>query len=243
MSTETIPGPGWLLPAPAVVELAGVALAYPGPPPVTALHPVDLTVGRGELVIVTGQAGSGKTALRNLIGLLDRPTAGRYRLNGTNTAYLGERDRAALRARQFGLVFQQPRLLPSRSVVDNVALALLYHGLRERDRRRRAMEALNQAGLAGRSGIPAGRLSAGQRQLTCIARALAGRPSLMLCDEPTAGLDDAAAALVTELLAGWHRDGGTAVIVTSDRALAAHGTSFLAVGAALSADQSLGQVR
>lgn len=231
MTGATLPGLGWLLPPPAVIELRGVGFSYPGQPPVTALSPVDLTVGRGELVTVIGPAGSGKTTLLNVIGLLDRPTTGRYRLNGIDTALLGERDRTALRGRQIGFVFRRHQLLLSRSVLDNIELSLLYHGLRDRQRRRQATGFLDRVGLAGRGAALAGRLSDGERQLVAIARALAGAPSLLLCDEPTAGLDGAAAARISALLASLHRDGGTVLIVTRDPLLASRSTRSLAIGA------------
>jgi putative ABC transport system ATP-binding protein len=230
MTGTTLPGLRWLLPAPPVIELRGVGRSWAGRPPVTAPCQVDLTVERGELVIVTGQAGAGKTTLLNVIGLLERPTAGRYRLNGIDTAILSERERSVLRAGQIGFVFQRQQLLTSRSVIDNVALALVYHGLRERQRRQRAMDMLSWIGIADRASVVAGQLCDAERQLVAIARAMAGAPSLLLWDEPTATLDRVAAARVIDLLEGWRRDGGTAVIVTRDPLLTVHGTMSLVIG-------------
>jgi len=223
--TRPLPqGIGWLLPPPAVIDLRKIGVSYPGKPPVTALNPVDLTVQPGELVTVTGQARSGKSTLLQVIGLLDRPTTGRYLLNGLDTAGLGERDRAALRGRQIGFVFQRHHLLPSRSARDNVALALLYAGLPGRQRKLAALDLLDRVGLAGQASTAAGRLSASERQRVVIARALAGNPSLLLCDEPTASLDGSAAAPIIDLIRTLHRADRTVVIATSDPALIAQGT-------------------
>jgi putative ABC transport system ATP-binding protein len=237
----TIQGMSWLLPPPPVIELRGVGLSYGGPSPVAALSPVDLIVGHGELLTVNGPAGSGKTTLLNVIGLLRRPTTGRYRLNGIDTALFGDRDMAALRGRQIGFVFQRHHLLMSRSVADNVALSLLYRGLRDQRRRRGAMDALGRVGLAGRADALAGQLSAGERQLVAIARALAGRPRLLLCDEPTSSLDPSAAAQIMDLLAAVQRDGNTVLIVTRDPLPAAPGARSFALGTGRHTEVSTGR--
>jgi putative ABC transport system ATP-binding protein len=238
VTAATLPGLHWLLPPPAVVELRGVGLSYRGNPPVTALSPVDLLVDSREMVTVTGPAGSGKTTLLNVIGLLDRPTTGRYRLNGVDTALLGERDRSALRGRQIGFVFQPHQLLLSRSAADNVALSLLYQGLPGPQRRRQAIYLLDRVGIAGRADVLAGQLSDGERKLVSIARALAGRPSLLLCDEPTAGLDRGLATCVIDLLTVAQRDGCAVLIASRDPRLAAHSTRSCAIGAGLLAGQA-----
>jgi putative ABC transport system ATP-binding protein len=135
-----------------------------------------------------------------------------------------------LRGGQIGLVFQRPQLLASRSAIDNVALPLLYRGLPGRRRRLIAADLLDRLGVAGQADTQAGRLSDGERQLVAIARALAGGPSLLLCDEPTAGLDASCAAQVAELLIGLHADGVTVAAVTGDPLIAAHGTQRIALG-------------
>lgn len=170
---------------PAVIELQGIWRTYRGPPPLTALRGVDMTIGRGELVTVMGPSGSGKSTLLNLVGLLDRPTEGTYLLNGIDTGGLGERDRTALRGRRIGFVFQAFHLLASRSALDNVMLSMTYTGLPKRRRRQAALDMLDRAGLAGRAFAAAAQLSGGERQRVAIARALAGGPSLLLCNEPT----------------------------------------------------------
>jgi len=236
--TRPLPlGIGWLFPPPAVIDLRRIGVSYPGKPPVTALHPVDLTVQQGELITVTGQARSGKSTLLQVIGLLDRPTTGRYLLNGLDTAGLGERDRTALRGRQIGFVFQRPHLLPSRSARDNVALALLYAGLPGRQRRLAALDLLDRVGLAGQAKTAARQLTASERQRVAIARALAGNPSLLLCDEPTASLDGGAAAPIIDLICALHGAGRTILIATSDPALIAQGTRSIGLFAANATSQ------
>jgi putative ABC transport system ATP-binding protein len=239
VSAPTLPGLRWLLPGAAAIELRGIGLRHRGPPPVTALNQVDLVAARGELIVVNGPAGSGKTTLLNVLGLLDRPTTGLYRLDGVDTASLSERERTAIRGRQIGFVFRQHRLLPARSTIDNVALPLLYRGMRRRRRLLIAAGLLERAGLADRAGVAAGQLSDAEQQLVVVARALAGRPSLLLCDEPTAGLDPASTAQVIDLLIGLHQDGGTLAVVTSEPLLTALGTQAVTLGASQFADRTL----
>lgn len=214
---------------PAVIELQGIWRTYEGPPPLTALRGVDMTIGRGELVTVVGPSGSGKSTLLNLVGLLDRPTEGTYLLNGIDTGGLGERERTALRGRRIGFVFQAFHLLASRSALDNVMLSMMYTGLPKRRRRQAALDMLDRVGLAGRAFAAAAQLSGGERQRVAIARALAGGPSLLLCDEPTGNLDSASAAQVMDLVSGLHRDGYTVLVVTHNHAVAAQGTRTIAM--------------
>lgn len=204
-----------------VVLLDRVGLTYPGPPPVPALRPGDLTVWSGELVAVTGPSGSGKSTLLNVLGLLDRPTTGRYRLDGTEVSALSEADRAGLRAERIGFVFQAFHLMPHRSATENVALGLLYRGGSRTVRERAAAEALDRVGLAHRRHALPTTLSGGERQRVAIARALVGRPRLLLCDEPTGNLDSATAAGVLDLIGELHRDGMTVLLITHDPAVAA----------------------
>lgn len=204
-----------------VVELRQVGLTYPGPPPVAALLPTDLTVACGEYVSIVGPSGSGKSTMLNVLGLLDRPTEGHYLLDGTDTGALSERDRTALRAYRIGFVFQSFHLLARRSAVENVALAQMYCGVPAAQRRQRARRALEQVGLAHRLDAEPSRMSGGERQRVAIARALSGEPSLLLCDEPTGNLDSANAAAVLELIDELHAEGMTVVIITHDPAVAA----------------------
>jgi putative ABC transport system ATP-binding protein len=207
-----------------VVELRGVRFVYPGPPAVQALNGIDLTVRRGEYVAIVGASGSGKSTLLNLLGLLDRPTSGGLALDGIDVGSLREGQRTALRASRIGFVFQAFHLLPYRSAVENVALALLYRATSRRSRNRQAAEALDRVGLAHRSSAMTVNLSGGERQRVAIARALVGRPSLLLCDEPTGNLDSGTAAKVLGLIQQLHDDGMTVVMITHDPAVAARAT-------------------
>ena len=204
-----------------VLEMRGAARTYPGPPPVVALRPTDLTVRAGEHVAIIGPSGSGKSTLLNLLGLLDRPTEGRLFLDGIDTATLNERDRTALRGRRIGFVFQAFHLMPHRSTVENVMLAQLYTDRRPKNERRAdAVKALTKVGLGHRLGASPSTLSGGERQRVAIARALVNRPALLLADEPTGNLDSQTAATVLDLLAGLVADGLTLLVITHDPSVA-----------------------
>ncbi|MFD9128223.1 ABC transporter ATP-binding protein [Kitasatospora sp. NPDC059571] len=204
-----------------VIRLDGVGRSFAGPPPVTALHPCDLTVHRGEYLAVTGPSGSGKSTLLHLLGLLDTPTCGSYRLDGVDTGRLSDRDRSTLRGRLIGFVFQSFHLLPHRTAEENVLLAQVYNRTPRERRRPAAREALRRVGLDHRIDALPGTLSGGERQRVAIARALVNRPGLLLCDEPTGNLDSAAAAGVLEQFERLHADGFTLVVITHDPAVAA----------------------
>jgi putative ABC transport system ATP-binding protein len=206
---------------PPVIRLASVAYTYRGPPPVRALKPVDLVIGRGEHVAVTGPSGSGKSTLLNLVGLLDRPTEGTIEIDGLDVGTAPERDRAAVRAHRIGFVFQSFHLLPHRTAVENVMLAQVYADLPRRGRFKAAMSALAQVGLAHRANALPTALSGGERQRVAIARALVNRPSLLLCDEPTGNLDTTTTEELTELLETLHRAGATLLVITHNPAVAA----------------------
>ncbi|MFE2721366.1 ABC transporter ATP-binding protein [Kitasatospora sp. NPDC059327] len=216
-----------------LVEFRQVGLTYPGPPPVVALTPCDLSVDPGEYVTVTGPSGSGKSTFLNIAGLLDTPTTGRYLLDGIDTGPLPDGERAALRGRRIGFVFQSFHLLPHRSAAENVALALLYTAARGRraaaERRARAREALARVGLDHRADALPTRLSGGERQRVAIARALVGRPALLLCDEPTGNLDTVTARSVLALLDELHAQGLTVLLITHDPQVAARGRRTVAI--------------
>jgi putative ABC transport system ATP-binding protein len=209
--------------APPVVEFRGAGLTYPGPPPVQALKACELTVERGEYVTVVGPSGSGKSTFLNIAGLLDAPTEGRYLLDGIDTAALSDADRTGLRGRRIGFVFQSFHLLPHRSALENVMLAMVYNSGERRGRSERAREALERVGLGHRTDALPTRLSGGERQRVAIARALVARPSLLLCDEPTGNLDTATAEAILLLLDELHRDGMTLLVITHDPDVAARG--------------------
>ncbi|MGW2657426.1 ABC transporter ATP-binding protein [Streptomyces sp. NPDC001478] len=208
---------------PPVIEFRQVGLTYPGPPPVAAFRPCDLRVDAGEFVTVVGPSGSGKSTFLNIAGLLDAPTHGTYLLDGYDTGALKDADRTALRGRRIGFVFQSFHLLPHRSALENVILAMVYNGTPRAERRPRAREALDRVGLGHRTGSLPTRLSGGERQRVAIARALAAGPSLLLCDEPTGNLDTANAATVLALLTELHAEGMTVLLITHDPGIAARG--------------------
>jgi putative ABC transport system ATP-binding protein len=220
-----------------LIELRDLSVRYQRAGPV-ALSVVDLTVGHGELVTLAGPARSGKSTLLSVIGLLLRPTAGSYLLNGFDTGALRDRERTALRGRQIGCVFQQPRLLKSRSALDNVMLAVLYAGLPRQRQRSAAADALDRVGLAARRNMLTGQLSAAEQQRVAVARAVAGDPSLLLCDDPTASLDEAMATQIIGLLVSLHREGRTVLIVTRDQLAAAYSSRSITMsGVAVPAPQ------
>ncbi len=203
-----------------VLDVEDVTKSYPGEPPVQALREVSLTIGEGELVGIVGPSGSGKTTLLQLMGTLDRPTSGRVRVTGLDVATMADEDVAYLRATRIGFIFQQFFLAEHATVLDNVADGLLYAGIPLDDRRRRALEALELVGLAGR---PVGRptqLSGGQRQRVAIARALVGRPAIVLADEPTGSLDQATGQSILALIDQLNQTGSTIVVITHDHAIA-----------------------
>ncbi len=210
------PEPGSAVPPP-VIELRSITRVYrSGRLEVAALRGIDLDVRAGDFLAIVGPSGSGKTTLMNVIGCLDRPTSGSYRLGGTPLESLSDDDLARVRGRAIGFVFQSFNLLPRTSAVENVATPLLYQGVGRRERTARAKEMLERLGLSDRLTHEPSELSGGQQQRVAIARALVTRPALLLADEPTGNLDTASGAEVIALLHQLNAAGTTIVMITHD---------------------------
>ena len=185
-----------------------------------ALDGVSLTIRRGEFVCIIGPSGSGKSTLMNMIGLLDTPTSGSYRLDGEEVSRLSDSRLADIRNRKIGFIFQQFNLLPKLTALENVELPLIYRGVPGRERRRLALEALEKVGLGDRRHHRPGQLSGGQQQRVAIARALAGHPPILLADEPTGALDTRTGEEVMQLIRRLNEEGHTVVLITHDLSIA-----------------------
>lgn len=203
-----------------VLELHKVSRQFGSDAVVHALVDVDLWLERGEWLAITGPSGAGKSTLLHILGCLDRTSGGQYFLDGIDTATLSDKQRAGLRSRRIGFVFQSFHLLPHRSVLENVMLAEVYRKQSYRGRRERALAALERVGLGHRVNFLPTKLSGGERQRVAIARALVGAPSLLLCDEPTGNLDSKSTVELLDLFASLNAQGLTLVIVTHDENVA-----------------------
>ncbi|ENM3835406.1 ABC transporter ATP-binding protein [Vibrio cholerae] len=209
-----------LSPAP-LVELQQICKHYTsGQNVVKALDGVDLTIRHGEFLAILGPSGSGKSTLMNVLGCLDKPTAGRYQLDGHPVDSLSTQQLAAIRNQKIGFVFQSFNLLEYASALDNVALPLVYAGVKAKDRRRRATELLTRVGLADRLDHKPNQLSGGQKQRVAIARALINQPQILLADEPTGALDSKSGAEIEVLFNELHHESRTIIVVTHDNELA-----------------------
>ncbi len=223
----------------ALLELEDITKSYrAGDVVVEALRGISITVREGEHVAITGESGSGKTTLLGILGCLDRPTTGSYRLVGQEVSTLDETRRARVRGERIGFVFQAYNLLPRTTAYKNVELPLVYAGVRRRERRERVLAALEDVGLLDRQTHLPTQLSGGQQQRVAIARALVTRPSVVLADEPTGNLDSDSAADVLRLLDRVHGEGATIVVVTHSREVAGRASRILRVAdGALVADE------
>ncbi|MBQ3135015.1 MAG: ABC transporter ATP-binding protein [Oscillospiraceae bacterium] len=188
---------------------------------VRAADHIDLSIYEGEFVAIVGKSGSGKSTCMNIIGCLDVPTSGDYLLAGRNVGEMNKNELAEFRNEKLGFIFQQYNLLPKLSVLDNVAVPLMYAGKNRRERREIALHALDSVGLADKTRNLPSQLSGGQQQRVSIARALANNPSVILADEPTGALDSRTGREVLDLLRSLHAAGNTVVLITHDNSIAA----------------------
>ncbi len=203
-----------------VVELRGISRTYGSDPPVQALREVDLTIHRGDWVAIVGPSGSGKSTLLNVLGCLDRPTAGSYLIGGIDVAQLDDGQRTAMRGKSIGFVFQSFHLLGHRTALENVMLSEVYGGGERAGREQRALAALEQVRMTHRRDSMPTKLSGGEQQRVAIARALLGSPSLLLCDEPTGNLDSANTESLLALFDELSLQGLTFVVVTHEEDVA-----------------------
>lgn len=194
-----------------------------------ALKNINLEIKQGEFIAIIGPSGSGKSTLMNIIGLLDKPTSGSYELDGQNVAHLGENSLAEIRNKKIGFVFQSFNLLNRTSALDNVALPLIYSGIKQSERLERAKKSLESVGLGDKLNSRPNQLSGGQQQRVAIARALVTNPQILFADEPTGNLDSKSGHEILKLLADLHREGRTVVLITHDIEIAHHAKRIIQV--------------
>ena len=204
-----------------IIELRGIAKHYMmGGEGFYALSGIDLDIYLNDYIAIVGSSGSGKSTLMNLLGCLDYPTAGEYKLKGTDVATLDETSLAGIRNREIGFIFQNFNLLPRATALQNVMQPLIYRGMALAERKQRAQDALAMVGLQDRMNHVPNQLSGGQRQRVAIARALVTEPAILLADEPTGNLDSATTVEIMALFDQLHRDGQTLIIVTHEQEIA-----------------------
>lgn len=206
-----------------MISLSNIVKRYRmGEETVMALDGIDLFIDRNEYVALVGPSGSGKSTLMNLLGCLDTPSEGTYKLNGRDTSSMNDNELAQVRNRDIGFIFQSFHLLPRLTVLQNVMQPLVYRGIPASQRREQAAVALGKVGLADRLGHRPNQLSGGQRQRVAVARALVGQPAILLADEPTGNLDSRTSAEIMALFDELHAQGQTVVVVTHEPDIAAH---------------------
>ena len=213
-----------------ILQMRDICKDYPMGKTVTrVLKNVNLDVSEGNYLAIMGPSGSGKTTLMNLIGCLDVPTSGSYLLGEREITKCSGKELAEVRNKEIGFVFQSFHLLPKLTALDNVALPLLYGGVKKEERRERARAALETVGLSDRIDHRPDQLSGGQCQRVAIARAIVGKPRLLLADEPTGALDSASGAQVMELFHQLHDSGSTIIMITHDRGIAHHADTIMTI--------------
>ena len=205
----------------ALIEFDDVCKYYQmGDTTVKAVDHISMQINKGEFVAIVGQSGSGKSTCMNIIGCLDVPTSGVYRLNGRDVGGMDKNELAEIRNEMLGFIFQQYNLLPKLTLLENVELPLIYAGISPAEQRQRAKEALEQVGLGAKLANKPSQLSGGQQQRASIARALVGGPAVILADEPTGALDTHTGREVLGILQKLHRQGNTVVLITHDNSIA-----------------------
>ncbi|MBK7429652.1 MAG: ABC transporter ATP-binding protein [Bacteroidetes bacterium] len=209
--------------ATALLDLKGIAKKYSiGTENVNALRKIDLSINKGEYVALMGPSGSGKSTLMNIIGCLDTPSEGTYFLNGNEVSTMSDNELAVIRNKEIGFIFQTFNLVPRSNTLDNVALPLVYAGVKKEDRNERATRALSDVGLKDRMLHKPNELSGGQRQRVAVARALVNNPSIILADEPTGNLDSKTSEEIMALFEEIHKNGNTIIVVTHEEDIARH---------------------
>ena len=207
----------------AVIDIQGITKTYVnGKLSVPVLHGIDLQVNKGEFVSIMGPSGSGKSTFMNILGCLDRPTTGSYRLNGDEVATLSDDELAFVRTKQIGFVFQSFNLLTKLTALENVALLMIYAGMDKKSRNERAAALLSSVGLGDRMDHLPSELSGGQRQRVAIARALANNPAIIMADEPTGNLDSKSTIDVMNIFRGLYDEGRTIILVTHEPEIATY---------------------
>lgn len=207
----------------AVIDIQGITKTYVnGKLSVPVLHGIDLQVNKGEFVSIMGPSGSGKSTFMNILGCLDRPTTGSYRLNGDEVATLSDDELAFVRNKQIGFVFQSFNLLTKLTALENVALPMIYAGMDKKSRNERAAALLSSVGLGDRMEHLPSELSGGQRQRVAIARALANNPAIIMADEPTGNLDSKSTIDVMNIFRGLYDEGRTIILVTHEPEIATY---------------------
>ena len=206
-----------------VIDIQGITKTYVnGKLSVPVLHGIDLQVNKGEFVSIMGPSGSGKSTFMNILGCLDRPTTGSYRLNGDEVATLSDDELAFVRNKQIGFVFQSFNLLTKLTALENVALPMIYAGMDKKSRNERAAALLSSVGLGDRMDHLPSELSGGQRQRVAIARALANNPAIIMADEPTGNLDSKSTIDVMNIFRGLYEEGRTIILVTHEPEIATY---------------------
>lgn len=213
-----------------LIELINAARFYgEGEGKVTALEDISITVNRGEFVAVAGASGSGKSTLMNMLGCLDTPSLGEYRLHGVSVGKLSERELTDIRSREIGFIFQSFNLIPSLTALENVELPLIYKGVSKAVRSELALKALEKVSLKNRVDHLPSRMSGGQQQRVAIARAIASEPPIILADEPTGNLDSKCGAEVMRILYDLNARGKTVIIITHDENIAANAARIIRI--------------